>query len=403
MQSRKRYVVIGAGIVGSSIARELSERGAGKVTVLEKEDHFGEHASGRNSGVLHSGINQKPGSLKARMAVEGNRRAREFCERHNVPFERCGTIVLVRNQQERDIVDTLIEMGDEAGVEGLRIIDRDELGEREPDVVANEALLSPNGSIVDSAGFLNAVVDEAKTFGAEFVTDAEVNAYARRGDQQAVLSTAGDFPADHVINCAGLHADRVAHMMGAGEGYLVIPFRGDYLEIKNLVCNSMVYQTPDLRYPFLGVHFTKTVDGEVLAGPTATLSLGREAYDKEIRWMESLKMIQHLPFWRLILSGEFMKLVAYNAKVSFVESAFLEEVQGLAPGVAQEDIQPYRSGIRAQMVDRAGKMVSEFIVEYHDDATHVLNAVSPGMTSAPAFAEAVVNRIIGPKPGSTLV
>lgn len=397
MKRRKRYVVIGAGIVGSSIARELAERDAGDVTVIEKEDHLGEHGSGRNSGVLHSGINQKPGSMKARMAVEGNRRAREFCERAGVRIETCGTIVVGRDEREKTILRELLDLGQQAGVEGLRIIDRDELSEREPSIVADEALLSPNGAIVDSSGFLEAVVDEAKRFGAEFVMNASVTAHARRGSQQAVLTDIDTFPADHIINAAGLHADTIAHMMGAGAEYVVIPFRGDYLEIENLPVKSMVYQAPDLRYPFLGVHFTKTVDEEVLAGPTATLSFGREAYDKRIRVKETLWLLSQIPFWKLVFSSEFLKLALHNAKVSFIESAFLDEVRGLAPSVEAGDIKPYRSGIRAQMVDRTGRMVDDLIVEYYPDQTHILNAVSPGMTSALAFAEAVVDRMLGTK------
>lgn len=396
---RKRYVIIGAGIIGSSIARELAQREVGEITVIEKEGHLGEHASGRNSGVLHSGINQVPGTMKARMCVEGNRRTRAFCERHGVRWEQCGTIVVARNRQEREVIDTLLDMGNKAGVEGLRIIDRDELKAREPEVEAPEALLSPTGSILDTTGFLCAVANDAESRGAKFVMGAKVTGYARCGAHQAVITDLDTFPADHIINAAGLHADTIAHMMGAGEDYVVIPFRGDYLEIKNLVCNSMVYQAPDLRYPFLGVHFTKTVDGEVLAGPTATLSFGREAYDKGIRLGEALWMAGKLPFWKLVLSGEFIKLVIHNARVSFDQTEFLREVQGLAPGVEQGDIHPYRSGIRAQMVDRSGKMVSDLIVEYHPEQTHVLNAVSPGMTSALPFAEEVVNNIIGPKLG----
>ncbi len=384
-----------AGIVGSSIARELAERDAGDVVVIEKEDHLGEHGSGRNSGVLHSGINQKPGSMKARMAVEGNRRARAFCERAGVKIETCGTIVVGRDEREKSVLRELLDLGRQSGVEGLRIIDRDELSEREPSIVADKALLSPNGAIVDSTGFLEAVVNEAKQFGAEFVMNASVTAHARRGSQQAVITNADTFPADHIINAAGLHADTIAHMMGAGTEYTVIPFRGDYLEIENLTIRSMVYQAPDLRYPFLGVHFTKTVDNEVLAGPTATLSFGREAYDKRIRIGEALWLMGQMPFWKLILSAEFLKLAIYNAKVSFIESAFLDEVRGLGPSVEARDIKPYRSGIRAQMVDRKGSMVNDLIVEYYPDQTHVLNAVSPGMTSALAFAEVVVDRILG--------
>ncbi len=384
------YIIIGGGIVGSSIAREIASRGIGSVAVLDKEPQLGLHCSGRNSGVLHSGINQKPGSLKARMAVEGNRRSREFCKEHGVRMEECGTIVVSRNERELDVLNTLVKMGTAAGVEGLRIIDRDELVEREPSTVGTNALISPNGAIVDSEAFVRAVAEDARNQGVTFVMNAEVTAI--RGN--TIISTAGDFQTRHVINCAGLYSDRIASMMGAGQGCRIIPFRGEYMELEGLRVNSMVYQAPDLRYPFLGVHFTKTVDGAVLAGPTAMISFGREAYAKQIILGDSVSMIASVNFWRLVSSSEFLSLVWHNGKISFSDRAFLAEIHTLATDVEMSQIKPYRSGIRAQMVDRRGRMVNDMVVEYLESSTHILNAVSPGMTAALAFASHVVDNLL---------
>ncbi len=383
------YVVIGGGIIGSSIARALALRGAGTVIVIEKESTLGEHASGRNSGVLHSGINQKPGTLKARMAVQGNTRAREFCRQRHVPMLECGTIVVARDSRERRVLETVQAMGVAAGVDDLTIIDRVELERREPAVVGESALFSPTGAVVDSVAFLNAVADDAKAHGAHFVMGAHVNEV----HHGVVVTTAGDYRADHIINAAGLWADTIAHMMGAALQYTIIPFRGEYMEVKNLDVRSMVYQVPDLRYPFLGVHFTRTVDGRVLAGPSATISFGRESYRKQVHARDALSMAATSNFWRLVLSSEFLKLAAHNAKLSFSSRAFLAEIQTLAPTVTAADIIPYRSGIRAQMVDRQGRMVNDMVVEFLPNSTQILNAVSPGMTAALAFAEYVVNRI----------
>ena len=383
------YLIIGAGIIGSSVARELAMRNIGPVAVCEKEHGLGLHASGRNSGVLHSGINQKPGSLKARMCVEGNRRLRAFCKEHGVRLQECGTVVVSRNQREEATLKLLIEIGKEAGVEGLRIMDAEELAEREPAVAGEKALISPNGSIVDSEALVRAVAEDAKAKGVEYFLGAEVTAIS----DGTVITCKGDFKAAHVINCAGLYTDRIARMMGAGRGYRIIPFRGDYMELHNCVVNSMVYQVPDLRYPFLGVHLTKTVDGEVLAGPTAMLSFGRESYDKQVRLAETLAMLASVNFWRLVSSAEFLRLVAYNGKISFFDRAFLAEIRTLTPQARMEDIKPYRSGIRAQMVDRKGRMVDDMLVEFRGDSTHILNAVSPGMTAALAFAEYVVDNM----------
>jgi (S)-2-hydroxyglutarate dehydrogenase len=384
------YIIIGGGIVGSSIAREIASRGLGSVAVLDKEPQLGLHGSGRNSGVLHSGINQKPGSLKARMAVEGNCLAREFCRQNGVRMEECGTIVVSRNERELDVLNTLVKMGTAAGVGGLRIMDRDELAEREPSTVGTNALLSPNGAIVDSEAFVRAVAEDAGKHGAAFIMNARVTGIHGR----TVISTAGDFEAGHMINCAGLYSDRVASMMGTDKGRRIIPFRGEYMELEGLKVNSMVYQAPDLKYPFLGVHFTKTVDGDVLAGPTAMLSFGREAYDKQIIPGDSARMIATVNFWRLVSSRKFLRLVWQNGKISFSDRAFLAEILTLAKGVEMSQIKPYRSGIRAQMVDRSGRMVDDMVVEYLDGSTHVLNAVSPGMTAALAFASHVVDNML---------
>ena len=385
-----RFVIIGAGIIGSAVARELAGRSRGEVTVLEKETRLGEHASGRNSGVLHSGINQRPGTLKARMCVEGNRRARSFCREHGVNMEECGTLVVARNEREEEALRHLLDLGVRAGVQGLRLLDREELHQREPEVVGTRAMLSPNGAIVDSEGFLEAVADEAKALGAVFRMGAEV----REVPGNRVITDKEEYPATHIINCAGLYSDKIAHMMGLGLDYRIIPFRGEYMELKNVNLNSMVYQVPDLRYPFLGVHLTKTVEGKVLAGPTAMLSFGRESYDKEIDFAETLSMLGTVNFWRLVFSWEFLKVAAHNARISFSDRAFLEEIRTLWPDASIKDIIPYRSGVRAQMVDHRGKMVDDMLVEFRENSTHVLNAVSPGLTSSLAFAEYVVERIV---------
>ncbi|HLA39314.1 MAG TPA: FAD-dependent oxidoreductase, partial [Candidatus Glassbacteria bacterium] len=262
--------------------------------------------------------------------------------------------------------------------------------EREPAVAGDKALISPNGAIVDSTAFVRAVAEDARRMGAEFILNAEVTAL--RGD--LVQTTAGDFRCRHLVNCAGLHSDRIAAMAGAGAGYRIIPFRGEYMEIAGLPVRSMVYQAPDLNYPFLGVHLTRTVTGEVLAGPTAMLSLGREAYDKQIVPGDTLALFASPNFWRLATSGQFLRLVWHNGRISFSDRAFLKEIRTLAPSVERRDIRPYRSGIRAQLVDRRGRLVDDLLVEFRPASTHVLNAVSPGMTAALPFAEYVVDKLL---------
>jgi len=388
----KKYLIIGGGIVGSAIAREIVLRQLGEITVLEKENRLGEHSSGRNSGVIHSGINQFPGSIKATMCLEGSKRLRQYCREHGIPLNECGTLVVAQNKDEERVLYALFGMGVTVGVPSLKIIDKDELKQREPNVVGTKALFSPTGAVVDSLAFLNSVADEVKQGGGQYVLSAKVI----KIEGKRVVTTQGEYEPDHIINCAGLYADQIAHQMGVGLDYTIIPFRGEYMEVQNVDVRSMVYQAPNLKYPFLSVHLTKMTDGKLLAGPNAALSLGRESYDKQIDLQETSAMLKTSNFWRLCGSREFLGLALHNAKTSFLKSQFLREIQKLCPAVQQKNIIPYRSGIRAQMVNRKGRMLEDLVVEFKEDSTHILNAVSPGMTSSLAFAEYVVNRIVTP-------
>ena len=386
---KTQYVVIGGGIIGSSIAREIAIRKLGEVIVLEKEAGLGKHASGRNSGVLHSGINQKPGSLKARMCVEGNKKLRRYCREMGVPMKECGTLVVANTPQQERTLYTLLGMGTVAGVEGLSILSREELREREPCAEGTLALFSPNGAVVDSNALLNSVASEAMIHGVIYTLGCEVEEIK----DGTLVSTKGVFHPKHIINCAGLYADRFAHMMGVGLDYRIIPFRGEYMQVEGVDIRSMVYQVPDLRFPFLGVHLTREVDGKVLAGPTAALSLGRESYDKQIDVRETLEMMTSMNFLRLIMSRTMLRLAYENMKMSLSKRAFVNAIREICPDVRGEDISTYRAGIRAQMVDRKGSMIEDILVEFREDSTHVLNAVSPGITCSMVFAEYVVDRM----------
>ncbi len=384
------YIVIGGGIIGSAIALELGRCQAGEVTVLEKESAVGRHASGRNSGVIHSGINQKPGSMKARMCLEGSRRLREYCSRKGVPMLECGTLVVARHEKEMAVLDRLLALGRECGVPGLSIIGRMQLKEREPSAEGVAALFSPTGAVVDSLALLKSVASEAQARGIKYRFIHKVMAI--HGTR--VVTNQGDIQGDYIINCAGLYADQIAHMMGVGKEYRVIPFRGEYMEVKNCGVRSMIYQPPDLRFPFLSIHLTRETDGRVLAGPSAVLSCGRESYDKEWDWTETMSMVFSRQFLGLISSTSFLTVAFQNARTSLSKKVFFEQIRSLAPSIKFEDITPARSGIRAQMVDSKGNMVDDILVERHEHSTHVLNAVSPGMTCSLAFAEYVVNEVL---------
>ena len=392
MRSTSRFVVIGGGIIGISIARALALRGVRKIKVLEQESSVGQHASGRNSGVIHSGINQKPGSLKATMCVEGSRLLREYCLKHQVPMKECGTLVVAIEEREVPVLEQLLKMGKECGVPGLEIIDSKELRRLEPFANGIQALLSPTGATVDSRRVVEALAAEAKELGVEIAFNQRVE----RIEGKKVFTKCGAVEFDFLINCAGLHADEIAHQMGAGAGYRVIPFRGEYMEVRECDVRSMIYRAPDLRFPFLSIHLTRETDGRVLAGPSAVLAFGKEAYEKEWKLAEMFGMFLSPQFLRLIIDSEFLKLAVNNAKTSLFPSAFLKEIQALVTtSLNRGQITPFRAGIRAQLVDSKGKMVNDILVERQENALHVLNAVSPGFTSSLAFSEYILGSIDG--------
>ena len=386
------FVIIGSGVIGTTVALELAKRRAGPVVVLEKEDALGRHASGRNSGVLHSGINQKPGSLKARMCVEGSRLLREYCVRKGVPMVECGTLVAARSENDMAVLHRILDMGRQCGVPDLRILSRNELARREPVALGIAALLSPTGATVDSPALLESLARDAREAGVEY----RLGQKALRIEGCDILTRDGTVRAAHIVNCAGLYADEIAHEMGLGGSYRVIPFRGEYMEVKGCDVRGMIYQPPDLRFPFLSIHLTRETDGRVLAGPSAVLSFGKEAYNKEWKWGEMMSMFSSRQFLALILSPAFLKLAWENGRTSFSSRAFLGEIQSLVSGVTASQLVPSRAGIRAQMVDANGRLVDDLLVVSGDHSTHVLNAVSPGLTSSLAFAQYVADQVLNP-------
>jgi (S)-2-hydroxyglutarate dehydrogenase len=386
---KKKYLIIGGGVIGCALARELLLNQRGEVMVLEKESSVGLHASGRNSGVIHSGINQKPGSMKARMCLEGSRLLREYCQKKNVPMNECGTIVIARNERESRTLDSLMKMGTECGVKGLTFLNEQELHNKEPLALAKRALFSPTGATVDSQKLVAALAEEVVSLGGKFIYNAKVTQIKGK----IVYSEKEQFGADHIINCAGLYADKLAHSMNLGKDYFIIPFRGEYLEVGGCAVNSMVYQAPDLRFPFLSIHLTKMTDGIVVAGPTAVLSFGREAYNKQIQWKETLEIMTKLRLFLLFTNTAFFEMAYQAFRLSFSLKLFRKEVEKLIGPVALEKIKPYRSGIRAQMVNRFGHFVEDILVLFEPGCTHVMNCVSPGFTCSLAFAKYMDEKI----------
>ena len=365
--------------------------------VLEKESSPGLHASGRNSGVVHSGINQKPGSLKAKLCVRGGYMLKEFCRNNGVAMREVGTVVLARTDKEIDVIQEQEVRAKKNGVEGVRIVDREELSRIEPFANAKEALISPLGAIVDSQNLVAKIVEDGRRNAVQYVFDAKVVKIEDRHDSLTVSTHHDQFYCKYLINCAGLYADRIAQLMGAGRDYCIVPFRGDYYRLRterSYLVNSMIYPAPNLRVPFLGVHLTRRTDGSVIVGPNALLAFGREKYrDREINWKETLRMLFDIRFAKLMSNEEFMKLALHELRLSLSKEEFAKAARELVPEIRSHDLLHDQSGIRAQLIDARGHLVDDFVFERTERSFHLLNSVSPGMTSALAFAEDV-DRII---------
>lgn len=389
--------VVGAGVVGLCVARALALRGA-RVLVFEAEPGLARHQSGRNSGVVHAGFNCRPGSLKARLCVEGSRALRRYAQERGVPWAQVGKVVVARSEPEVAVLETLLAQGRANGVEGLRLVDAEELRQLEPHVAGLAALHSPGTAVVASARLVEALAEEARGLGAELRL-AEPLLRAEHRGRWRLRTRGGWHEAERLVTCAGLQSDRVARRCGARHPYVVVPFRGSYRRLRpgrEGLVRGLVYPAPDLRFPFLGLHLTKQVDGSVLAGPSALLALGREAYG---HWLEAEardvgSMLARGGFWRLLLRPGFLGQARRELARAASPHGFARDAQALVPALRPGDLLPGPSGIRAQLVDPRGTLVDDLVLLERERAVHVLNAVSPALTSSLALGEHVAERAL---------
>ena len=386
MTSRQTDVlIIGGGLVGLATAMHLRKmRPRSPVVLIEKDSRICDQQSGHNSGVLHAGIYYEPGSLKARLCVDGNRALAALCEKFNIPIVRCGKVIVANTDEEIDRLERLHERGTENGVPGLRLISARELREIEPHVVAEKALHAPNSAIVDFrkvAAVYAAIFENA---GGQLHLNTEfISSFAEEG-RRRVLTSNGDFTAKLVINCAGLQSDIVARNMGSKPDVQIIPFRGEYYLLRkdrrNLV-NGLVYPVPNPALPFLDVHLTPRVTGEVEAGPNAILATMREGYRAaDFSAREFAMTLTYSGFW--LLAIRHMRAGIAEINRSLRKSVFVKSLRKLVPDITGDDLSPGGSGVRAQAVDRRGRLIDDFYIEEAPGAIHVLNAPSPAATSS---------------------
>jgi L-2-hydroxyglutarate oxidase len=389
-------IIIGGGLVGLATAHKLPLRcPSARVTVLEKEDKVCAHQSGHNSGVLHAGLYYKPGSLKARLAVSGIREMVAFCQKHAVPHEICGKLVVAGEESEVPRLRSLFQCGTENGLEGLRLLDREQMREIEPHVGGVAALRVPQEGIVDYGKVCEALQTEIQAKGGSVVVRAKVTALHLGNGEWRVRTTAGDFPADFVINCAGLHCDRVSTLAGEKREVRIVPFRGEYYKIRaerqHLVRN-LIYPVPDPQFPFLGVHFTRLIHGGIEAGPNAVLAFAREGYRKtDVNLGDLWDALTFSGLWRFLAKHKRMSWE--ELRRSFSRRLFCESLQKLVPEIRTDDLAPGGAGVRAQAMSPEGALVQDFCLLHRPRALHVLNAPSPAATAALAIGEEISNLV----------
>ncbi len=387
--------ILGGGIVGLATAFQYLSRFPDKrVVVLEKESELATHQTGHNSGVLHSGIYYKPGSLKATNCREGKLAMQAFCEEYQIPFDICGKVIVAIDESDTTALNNIYERGQANGV-NCRMISSAELGELEPHSKGVAAIHVPESGIVDYRAVCLKLADLINQKGSETFTSACVTAIRKEADQVIVSTTAGDFASDLVVNCTGLHSDRIAKLSGAKPKAKIVPFRGEYFklkpEAKHLVKN-LIYPTPDPSFPFLGVHFTRMINGDVECGPNAVLALAREGYTKtKINFGDLAESLCYGGFLKLALKHWQMGTDEMWRSVS--KKAFVKALQRLVPEIQTDMLEAAPAGVRAQAVLPDGSMVDDFLIDRSDRVINILNAPSPAATASLQIGKTIVDKI----------
>lgn len=393
--SHSQIAILGGGIVGLATAYNLTQRYSGwSVRVIEKEPDVGSHQTGHNSGVLHSGIYYKPGSLKAANCRVGKQAMERFCLEHGVPYDICGKVIVAVDERELPALERIYERGQANGVH-CEIIPRERLKELEPYAAGVKAIHVPEAGIVNYRAVCRKMAELVKQRDGHIQTSSRVIGIRHEERLIAIQTTAGDFTADYVVNCTGLFSDRVAKLTGRKTPEKVIPFRGEYFELRResqYLCKNLIYPVPDPSFPFLGVHFTRMIEGGVECGPNAVLALAREGYKKtDINFRDLGETLTY---------GGFLKLAARHWRMgagemwrSLSKTAFVRALSRLMPLIQSDDLVPHRSGVRAQAIAPTGNLIDDFLIDAQGRVVNVLNAPSPAATSSLNVGKLVVDKL----------
>ena len=391
------FVIIGGGIVGLSTAMTLGKTyPKAKIAVLEKESCWAFHQTGHNSGVIHSGVYYKPGGFKARFCRAGNRSMVQFCQQHDIDYNICGKVIVAVEESELPQLENIYQRGLQNGLK-VRKISASEVKEIEPHVRCLAALHVPSTGIVNYRQVCQKYADLIRLQGGELYLNTKVVKIVSSNSIEVLETTQGTFSSRFIINCAGLYSDRLAKLGGAKPKAKIVPFRGEYYELKpekRSLVNTLIYPVPNPNFPFLGVHFTKMIDGSVHAGPNAVLSLKREGYHKtDFNLRDFAEVMTYPGFWRLAAKHRddgIQEIIR-----SFSKAAFTRSLQRLIPAVQAEDLVPTHAGVRAQALRNDGRLVDDFSIVAERNSIHVCNAPSPAATSSLEIGRAIVERISG--------
>lgn len=404
--SRSRYdlAIVGGGIVGLATAREFLLRQPDlQVVVLEKEPEIARHQSGHNSGVIHTGIYYAPGSLKAKACVEGHRRMIEFCQERDIPFELCGKVIVALDESELPKLQELYQRGLTNGVQGLEMIGPERLKEIEPYAAGIKAIHSPNTGIIDYVKVAQAYAQEIREKGGEIVTNCEVCSLTSQADKTVLgisyrgseshRSVEKEIEANFVITCGGLQSDKLSQMSQKQAEVQIVPFRGDYYVLrpeKRYMVRSLIYPVPDPRFPFLGVHFTKRMNGEVWAGPNAVLAFAREGYKRtNLNPKELWEALSYSGFWKM--ATKYWQMGLAEMYRDYYKAGFVKALQRYMPELKAADLLPGPSGVRAQALAADGRLVDDFLIQRGEHVFHVQNAPSPAATSSLVIAQMIAD------------
>jgi L-2-hydroxyglutarate oxidase len=388
---RYDIAIIGGGIIGTATAMALTRPGNLSLVVLEAEDRLAAHQTGNNSGVIHSGLYYRPGSLKAKNCVEGREALYRFCKENGIPHERCGKVVVATSEEEIPRLEELHRRGTENGLEGLRKLGSDEIREFEPHVTGVAGLHVPDTGIVDFTRVTETYGEKVRAVAGEIRTGTRVTGMARESGGIVLETSGGRVSCRSLVNCAGLQCDRVARMCGVDPGLRIIPFRGEYYDLVEerwSLVKNLIYPVPDPRFPFLGVHFTRMIHGGIEAGPNAVLAFARQGYRKtDISPRDLIDTLTYGGFWRMAVKYWRMGMGEFHR--SFSKRAFVRALQRLLPEIGEKDVHPGGAGVRAQAVEPDGSLADDFRIVEAERMVHVLNAPSPAATASISIGEKI--------------